>query len=81
MLRANYFENTQKSILNISFVIVEKLIKKQEYPFEKLISDVEKKLNVPYEKIVLSLNFLYAIGKIDFDETRNVIIRTKNEIK
>ncbi|EAK9882201.1 hypothetical protein IO418_001268 [Campylobacter lari] len=75
MLEANYFENTQKSILNITFTIIEILIKKQEYSLEKIISEVEKKINVPYEKIILSLNFLYAIGKIDFDEIRNVIIR------
>lgn len=81
MIKANYFENTQKSILNISSIIVEKLIKKQEYPFEKIISDIDKKLNVPYEKIVLSLNFLYAIGKIDFNETKNTIIRIDNDIE
>lgn len=81
MIEANYFENTQKSILNTASIVLDFFLKKREYVLEDLIARVCKKLDVPYEKVILALNFLYAIGKIEFDEEKKVLTRIGNEVK
>lgn len=72
MIKADYFENTNKSILNISSEILY-LLKKNEIDLDKLIYKIQNQLVVSYDKIILTLNYLYILDAISYDCNSNII--------
>lgn len=67
MILANHFEDTKKSILNISALVIDIVHKRKNNKFEQVISMVERELQVSYDKVIVSINFLYMVGSIEYD--------------
>lgn len=67
MILANHFEDTKKSILNISARIIDIIHNHKNNKFEQILSQVEKELDVSYDKVIVSINFLYMIGNLEYD--------------
>lgn len=80
MILANPFEDTKKSILNISAKIIDVIHNRKVNKFEKVISTVENELETTYDKVILSLNFLYMTGTLVYEKHTD-ILRFNNENK
>ena len=78
MILANPFEDTTKSVLNSSAKIIEIIMNRKVYQFEKVISIVESELHISYDKVILSLNFLFMTGALEYDKSED-ILRLDNE--
>ena len=67
MIQPDRYTNPDFSVINISSVILEKLIKENRISYDKLLKEViykvgdEAKENYPY-----ALNFLFLLGKINY---------------
>lgn len=66
MILASPFEDTKKSTLNTSAKIIDIVQNRNIQKFEKVVSLVEQELQVSYEKVILSLNFLYMSGALEY---------------
>ena len=67
----------ENSIIYVSGFILN-LISNREYIFDDLLADLNKvySKNISLNKLLLSLNFLYLIGKVEIDdETNRIAIR------
>ena len=73
MILINPLDDTKKSILNVSSKILEAIMKRNTNKFESVVYWVEKELNVSYERVILSLNFLYMIGAIEYDAPNDIL--------
>jgi hypothetical protein len=80
MILADPFEDTNKSILNISAKIIDVIHNRKVNKFEKVISTVENELETTYDKVILSLNFLYMTGTLEYEKYTD-ILRFNNENK
>lgn len=80
MILADPFEDTKKSILNISAKIIDVIHNRKVNKFEKVISTVENELETTYDKVILSLNFLYMTGTLEYEKYTDVL-RFNNENK
>ena len=78
MILANPFEDTTKSVLNSSAKIIDIIMNRKIYQFEKVISIVESELHISYDKAILSLNFLFMTGALEYDKSED-ILRLDNE--
>jgi len=78
MILANPFEDTTKSVLNSSAKIIDIIMNRKIYQFEKVISIVESELHISYDKVILSLNFLFMTGALEYDKSED-ILRLDNE--
>lgn len=67
MLFINPFEDTRKSLLNISGHVIDIVINRKIIKFETIIALVERELQVSYDKVILAFNFLYMIGALEYD--------------
>ena len=67
MIQPDRYTNPDFSVINISSVILEKLIKENRISYDKILKEVihkvgdEAKENYPY-----ALNFLFLLGKINY---------------
>jgi hypothetical protein len=67
MIQPDRYTNPDFSVINISSVILEKLIKENRISYDNLLKEViykvgdEAKENYPY-----ALNFLFLLGKINY---------------
>jgi hypothetical protein len=80
MILADPFEDTKKSILNISAKIIDVIHNRKVNKFQKVISTVENELETTYDKVILSLNFLYMTGTLEYEKYTD-ILRFNNENK
>ena len=64
-LRAHKAAEIKRSILVISFYVV-KSLKRKTIKLEKLFEQLKKKLGITRKDLVLTLNFLYALGILDY---------------
>lgn len=80
MILANQFEDTKKSVLNISAKIIDIIKNRKINSFETIIMITENELQVTYDKVILSFNFLYMIGSLEYEQS-NDTIRLNNENK
>jgi len=78
MILANPFEDTKKSVLNSSARVIDIIANRKINQFEKVISIVENELQISYDKVILSLNFLFMIGALEYDKI-NDLLRLNNE--
>ncbi len=78
MILANPFEDTTKGVLNSSARIIDIIMNRKIYQFEKVISIVENELHISYDKAILSLNFLFMTGALEYDKNED-ILRLDNE--
>lgn len=68
MIQPDRYTNPDFSVINISSVILEKLIKENRISYDRLLNEVickvgdEAKENYPY-----ALNFLFLLGKINYN--------------
>lgn len=68
MIQPDRYTNPDFSVINISSVILEKLIKENRISYDRLLKEViykvgdEAKENYPY-----ALNFLFLLGKINYN--------------
>ncbi len=78
MILANPFEDTKKSVLNSSARVIDIIANRKINQFEKVVSIVENELQISYDKVILSLNFLFMTGALEYDRI-NDILRLNNE--
>jgi hypothetical protein len=78
MILANPFEDTKKSVLNSSARVIDIIANRKINQFERVISIVENELQISYDKVILSLNFLFMTGALEYDKTDD-ILRLNNE--
>ncbi|MCT7570851.1 hypothetical protein [Aliarcobacter butzleri] len=78
MILANHFEDTRKSLLNISAKIIDIVHKRKVKKFEQVISLTESELQISYDKVILAVNFLYMTGGIMYDIESDTL-RFENE--
>ncbi len=78
MILANPFEDTKKSVLNSSARVIDIIANRKINQFEKVISIVENELQISYDKVILSLNFLFMTGALEYDKVDD-ILRLNNE--
>ena len=78
MILANPFEDTKKSVLNSSARVIDIIANRKINQFEAVISIVENELQISYDKVILSLNFLFMTGALEYDRI-NDILRLSNE--
>lgn len=68
MIQPDRYTNPDFSVINISSVILEKLIKEKKISYDRLLKEIiqrigdEAKENYPY-----ALNFLFLLGKINYN--------------
>lgn len=68
MIQPDRYTNPDFSVINISSIILEKLIKENRISYDRLLKEViykvgdEAKENYPY-----ALNFLFLLGKINYN--------------
>lgn len=67
MLLANPFEDTKKSILNVSGKVIDIVVNREITKFESVVALVERELQVSYDKVILAFNFLYMTGALEYD--------------
>lgn len=67
MILANPFEDTKKSVLNSSAKIIDVISNRKINQFERVISIVENELQISYDKVILSFNFLFMTGALEYD--------------
>jgi len=73
MILANPFEDTKKSVLNSSAIIIDIIMNRKINQFERVISVVENELQVSYDKVILSINFLFMTGALEYDMVDDVL--------
>lgn len=78
MILANHFEDTRKSILNISANIIDIVYKRKTSKFEQVISIAQRELQISYDKVILAINFLYMTGSLEYDMKTDTL-RFNNE--
>ena len=78
MILANHFEDTRKSILNISANIIDIIYKRKTKRFEQVISISQRELHISYDKVILAINFLYMTGNLEYDMKTDTL-RFNNE--
>ncbi len=78
MILANPFEDTKKSVLNSSARVIDIIANRKRNQFETVISIVENELQISYDKVILSLNFLFMTGALEYDKVDD-ILRLNNE--
>ncbi len=78
MILANPFEDTKKSVLNSSARVIDIIANRKINQFETVISIVENELQISYDKVILSLNFLFMTGALEYDKIDD-ILRLNNE--
>lgn len=78
MILANPFEDTKKSVLNSSARVIDIIANRKINQFETVISIVENELQISYDKVILSLNFLFMTGALEYDKVDD-ILRLNNE--
>lgn len=78
MILANPFEDTKKSVLNSSARVIDIIANREINQFERVISIVENELQISYDKVILSLNFLFMTGALEYDKIDDML-RLNNE--
>jgi len=73
MILASHFEDTKKSIVNVSAQIIDVVSNRQISNFGLVISTIETELSVSYERVILAINFLYILGRIRYDKKQDAL--------
>ena len=72
-IKTHRSRDLKRSILFIAKNIVESLMKSEEEKLENIFLKLHKKISLKERDFMLALNFLFALGVIDYDKNCDIL--------